>query len=232
MDDLRPEAQGPLNSRDWGGRPTCHRQTLAMGTCTGGSTNSVWASLGKILFWQGMRCHQRDPGQFFGNIYILQLCILCSSELLQDFGLLDGQFPLFPLGSCMFISLCVCLYFVIVYILMLLSSCVCSFAPWRIHTHTHTYIYIYIYICIYIGCKRKAVTCKDTRLFSSIAGINWQSVWCHKSARCNTKSGTKAKPHSFSDWLQHNVCWGRCTGSSGLHVLHYQRWRYWLSGCP
>jgi hypothetical protein len=31
-DDLRPEARGPLKSRAWGGRPTCHPQTPAMRT--------------------------------------------------------------------------------------------------------------------------------------------------------------------------------------------------------
>jgi hypothetical protein len=41
------------------------------------STNSVWASWDKILFRQGTRCHQRDPGRFSGNIYTYYDCIFC-----------------------------------------------------------------------------------------------------------------------------------------------------------
>jgi hypothetical protein len=36
-------------------------------------------------------------------IYILLLYTLCSSELLQDFGFVDGQLSKFTLGVCMFI---------------------------------------------------------------------------------------------------------------------------------
>jgi hypothetical protein len=33
VDKLMPEARGPLKSGDWGGRPTCHPQTLPVTTC-------------------------------------------------------------------------------------------------------------------------------------------------------------------------------------------------------
>jgi hypothetical protein len=102
------------------------------------------ASWGKILFRQSTRWRQRDPGRFSGNIYciyILLLYILCSSELLQDFGLVDGQLSLFRLGVCMFIFLCVVFTF-LQHIVMLLNLCVCSFAPWLFHIYIYTY-YIY-----------------------------------------------------------------------------------------